>query len=90
MSNPNPHTDPKEQGAGPSKHCVTVELEYVVLLEPDDGAHNVIIPALPEAHTWGKSVEHALEMARDVIALALAERRSRGEDLPPSDVRLTP
>jgi predicted RNase H-like HicB family nuclease len=62
-----------------------VELHYAVVLEPEDGAYNVIVPALPEAHTWGESVEHALAMAREVIQLVVEERRSRGEEIPPSD-----
>ena len=63
-----------------------VDLHYAVVLEPEDGAYNVIVPALPEAHTWGESVEHALEMAREVIQLVVEERISRGEYIPPSDV----
>jgi predicted RNase H-like HicB family nuclease len=64
-----------------------MELRYAVLLEPEvEGtAYNVIVPALPEAHTWGETVDKALAMAREVIELCVAERRSRGEEVPPSD-----
>ena len=64
-----------------------VELRYAVLLEPEaDGlAYNAIVPALPEAHTWGETVEEALAMAREVTELCVAERQSRGEEIPPSD-----
>jgi predicted RNase H-like HicB family nuclease len=64
-----------------------MELRYAVLLEPEvDGtAYNVIVPALPEAHTWGETIDKALAMAREVIELCVAERRSRGELIPPSD-----
>ena len=64
-----------------------MELRYAVVLEPepDGSAYNVIVPALPEAHTWGATIEEALRMAHDVIALCLEERRSRGEEVPPSD-----
>jgi antitoxin HicB len=64
-----------------------VELCYAVLLEPeaDGSAYNVIVPALPEAHTWGETVEEALAMAREVIELCVRERQSRGEEIPPSD-----
>ncbi|HET9096505.1 MAG TPA: type II toxin-antitoxin system HicB family antitoxin [Candidatus Baltobacteraceae bacterium] len=58
-------------------------------IEPDDGAFSVIVPALPEAHTWGETPEHAIEMAREVIQLCLDERRARGEDIPPSDAGAT-
>jgi predicted RNase H-like HicB family nuclease len=64
-----------------------VELRYAVMLEPepDGSAYNVIVPALPEAHTWGANVEEALAMAREVIELCVEERRAQGEDVPPSD-----
>lgn len=64
-----------------------VELRYAVILEPepDGSAYNVIVPALPEAHTWGSTVEEALAMAREAIALCVEERRAQGEQLPPSD-----
>jgi antitoxin HicB len=64
-----------------------VELRYAVLLEPepDGSAYNVIVPALPEAHTWGETVEEALAMAREVIEQCVRERQSRGEEIPPSD-----
>jgi predicted RNase H-like HicB family nuclease len=68
-------------------NLASVELRYAVVLEPepDGSAWNVIVPALPEAHTWGETPEQALSMAREVIALCVAERRARGEDIPPSE-----
>ncbi len=65
------------------------QLAYSVILEPDDGAFSVIVPALPEAHTWGETPEQALAMAREVIELCLDERRARGEAIPPSDAGTT-
>jgi antitoxin HicB len=64
-----------------------VELRYVVVLnpEPDGSAYNVIVPALPEAHTFGETVDEALAMAREVIELCLQERQANGDDIPPSD-----
>jgi predicted RNase H-like HicB family nuclease len=64
-----------------------VDIRYAVVLEPepDGSAYNVIVPALPEAHTWGTTVEEALRMAREVIALCIEERQARGEDIPPGD-----
>lgn len=44
-----------------------LQRSYSVILEPDDGAYTVIVPALPEAHTWGETPEQALAMAREVI-----------------------
>lgn len=61
------------------------EMRYAVVLEPDSGAFSVIVPAFPEIHTFGSSVEEALEMARDAIELSIAVRRDAGEDIPPPD-----
>ncbi|MEO6912989.1 MAG: type II toxin-antitoxin system HicB family antitoxin [Candidatus Baltobacteraceae bacterium] len=57
---------------------------YAVLLEPepDGSAFNVSVPALPEIATFGRTVEHALEMAKDAIALSLAYRRDEGLEIP--------
>ena len=66
-----------------------LQRSYSVILEPDDGAYTVIVPALPEAHTWGETPEQALAMAREVIQLCVDERRSRGQELPPSDAGAT-
>jgi predicted RNase H-like HicB family nuclease len=65
------------------------QLSYSVIIEPDDGAFSVIIPALPEAHTWGETPEHAMEMAREVIAACLLARLELGEDIPPSHAGTT-
>jgi len=32
-----------------------VEMRYAVVLEPDNGAFSVIVPAFPEIHTFGSS-----------------------------------
>ncbi|MGH7754818.1 MAG: type II toxin-antitoxin system HicB family antitoxin [Vulcanimicrobiaceae bacterium] len=61
------------------------ELAYAVILEPDDGAFSVIVPALPEVHTFGETLEEAMAMARDAIELSLEYRRDNGLEIPPSD-----
>ena len=61
------------------------ELAYAVILEPDDGAYSVIVPALPEVHTFGETPEDAMNMAREAIELALDVRRKEGLDIPRSD-----
>ncbi|MEA2663563.1 MAG: antitoxin HicB [Candidatus Eremiobacteraeota bacterium] len=64
-------------------------LSYAVVLEPEaEGGYSVVIPALPEAHTQGETVEECLANAREVIELVLGARAERGEDIPPSDVGL--
>ncbi len=60
-------------------------LHYAVILEPDDGALQVIVPAFPEIHTFGENVQDALDMARDAIELSLAYRREEGLEIPAPD-----
>ena len=60
-------------------------LRYAVILEPDEGALQVIVPAFPEIHTFGATIQDALEMAREAIELSLAYRRDEGLDIPPQD-----
>ena len=68
------------------------ELRYTVVLEPgepDEGGFVVTVPALPEAHTQGDTVEEALENAREVIELCILSRRDNGEEIPQSDAGIT-
>ena len=62
-------------------------LSYRVLLEVDDedGGFNVVIPAFPNAHTQGDTVEDALANAREVIELELKYLAERGLAIPDSD-----
>lgn len=61
-------------------------LSYAVILEPEaEGGFSVVIPALPEAHTQGETVEECLVNAVEVIELVLEMRAQRGEEIPPSD-----
>lgn len=56
----------------------------VISPEPDGSAWNAVVPALPGCRTWGESIEEALTMAEDAIAVYLA-----GEaEPPPSDAPL--
>lgn len=64
------------------------EMRYAVILEPaepDEGGFNVIIPALPEAHTQGETVEECLRNAREVAELCIGYRREHNIDVPSSD-----
>jgi predicted RNase H-like HicB family nuclease len=65
------------------------DLRYTVVIEPDDGAFSVIVPAFPEISTFAETPEAALEMAQDAIRLSLDYRRDRGLDIPTSDVDQT-
>lgn len=63
-----------------------MDARYTVVLEPsDEGGFVVSVPALPEAHTQGETVQEALANAREVIELCLASRKEHGEDIPPAD-----
>ena len=54
----------------------------VVLVSQDDGSYTVVVPSLPECVSEGDSIPHALEMAREAIALCLEQRQADGEAIP--------
>lgn len=67
-------------------------MHFTVVLEPgdpDEGGFVVTVPALPEAHTQGDSMEEALANAREVVELCVLSRREHGEEIPRSDVGAT-
>ena len=53
----------------------------VLIAEPDGSAWNVTVPAQPGCRTWGTTIEEALAMARDAIAVYLADE----PNAPPAD-----
>lgn len=62
-------------------------LNYAVVLEPQaEGGFSAHVPAFPEAHTQGETVDEALQNAREVITLCVKARRDLGDEIPPSDV----
>jgi antitoxin HicB len=59
---------------------------YTIVLEPEDeGGFSVIVPALPEVHTQGETLDDALSNAREAIALAVEVRVDLGEVVPADD-----
>ena len=59
---------------------------YAIVLEPEvEGGFSVSVPAIPEAHTQGETVEECLANAREVIQACLLARQDIGEEIPPSD-----
>lgn len=59
---------------------------YAVVLEPEpEGGFSVTVPALPEAHTQGETVEECLANAREVITACLLTRSDLGEEIPAND-----
>jgi predicted RNase H-like HicB family nuclease len=73
-------------GAG-EVESVTVH-EFTIVLDPDEDGdgYTVTVPALPGCITQGRTVDEALEMARDAITLYIGVLRERGDPIP-SDVR---
>jgi predicted RNase H-like HicB family nuclease len=61
-------------------------LRYTVILEPetepDGSGYNVRVPALPGCFTQGETIEEALAMARDAIALYLESVLAHGQPIP--------
>lgn len=60
------------------------ERAYTILLDPDpeDGTYTVTVPALPGVVTQGRTVEEAIAMAKDAIALHVAGLVAHGEPVP--------
>jgi predicted RNase H-like HicB family nuclease len=76
----------------PGENMRMADLRYTVVLEPgdaDEGGFIVSVPALPEAHTQGDSLEEALANAREVIELCVRSRIEHGENVPLSDAGVT-
>jgi len=59
-------------------------LSYHVMLrwEPDDEVYMAWVLSLPGCVTFGKSIEEALEMARDAIEIYVETLISHGEVVP--------
>jgi antitoxin HicB len=55
---------------------------YTIVLTPEDGAYSVTVPALPGCVTFGRTVEEAIEMAREAISLWIEDMVERGEGVP--------
>lgn len=60
-----------------------MELTYKILLHKEpEGTYTVSVPALPGCITYGETVEHSLQMAKEAIELYVAELKERGENIP--------
>ena len=67
-------------------HGMSIERSYTVVLQPEEeGGFSISVPALPEIATQAETIDEALACAREAIALVLADRKERGENIPPSD-----
>lgn len=60
-----------------------MQLTYKILLHKEpEGSYTVSVPALPGCITFGESVEHSIQMAKEAIELYIEELQERGEDIP--------
>ncbi len=56
---------------------------YTIVLEPlAEGGFNVIVPALPEICTFGKTLEEAKEMAKEAIQCFIESALEANEPIP--------
>ncbi|MFA5972270.1 MAG: type II toxin-antitoxin system HicB family antitoxin [Lentimicrobiaceae bacterium] len=56
---------------------------YKILMHKEpEGSYTVSVPALPGCMTYGDTVEHAIQMAREAIELYIEELHERGEEIP--------
>ena len=59
------------------------EYNYTVFFEPqDEGGYNVVVPAIPEICTFGKTMKEARAMAEDAIRCYLESATELGEEIP--------
>ena len=60
-----------------------MQLTYKILIHKEpEGSYTVSVPALPGCITFGETVEHAIEMAKEAIELYIEELNERGEEIP--------
>lgn len=60
----------------------------VLVREPGDEEFGVLVPQLPVCFSQGRTVEEALEGAREAIQLHLEGLQESGEDIPEEPVDL--
>lgn len=59
--------------------AITYTIELSAL---EEGGFSVTVPALPGCITWGRTIDQAVEMAREAIGLWLEEMSEHGEPIP--------
>ena len=60
------------------------ERRYTIILHPDpeEGGYTVTVPALPGCVTEGETIEEAIAMAKEAIALYVSDLQAHGEPVP--------
>jgi antitoxin HicB len=62
------------------------ERRYKILLrEEPEGGYTVTVPVLPGCVTYGKTLDEAIQMAREAIELYIEILAEKGEDIPSED-----
>ena len=60
-----------------------MQLTHKILMHKEpEGFHTVSEPALPGCITFGETVEHAIQMAKEAIELYIEELNEHGEEIP--------
>ncbi len=54
----------------------------ILINKEPEGQYTASVPTLPGCITYGESVEHAIEMAKEAISLYVEELMDRGETIP--------
>ena len=59
-------------------------MKYTVVLDysQEDAVYLVNVPAFPEVHTYGATIEEAASNAKEAIELAMEMYREEGKELP--------
>ncbi len=58
-------------------------MQFKILLQKEpEGAYTAFVPRLPGCITYGETINEAIDMAREAIALYIEEMRSHGEGIP--------
>jgi len=54
----------------------------ILLRRESEGTYTVMVPSLPGCITWGESVEHAIDMAKEAIGAYVEVLKEEGEPIP--------
>ncbi len=61
-------------------------ISYRILLKKEpEGGYTVTVPSLTGCVTYGKTIEEAIEMAKEAIELYLESLKSHHEEIPTED-----
>ena len=59
------------------------QLTYRILLNPEpEGGYTATVPALPGCVTWGKDIDHAIEMTKEAIEVYIESMVANNEKVP--------